>query len=71
MELGGQAETGHPRRHDSSDWVVTTPSASLTPRLAPCDSCTSWSVSEVIELEQLKQRYYEPGLLSKVMGFSD
>lgn len=26
---------------------------------------------EVIELEQLKARYYEPGLLSKVLGYSD
>jgi uncharacterized caspase-like protein len=25
---------------------------------------------EVIELEQLKERYYEPGLLAKLMGFS-
>ncbi|MBK6997265.1 MAG: hypothetical protein IPH31_20970 [Lewinellaceae bacterium] len=25
---------------------------------------------EVIELEQLKERYYEPGLLGKLMGFS-
>jgi hypothetical protein len=23
----------------------------------------------VIELEQLKERYYEPGLLAKIMGF--
>jgi hypothetical protein len=24
---------------------------------------------EVVELEQLKDRYYEPGLFAKVMGF--
>src|SRR5690606_21722297 len=26
---------------------------------------------ETIELEQLKERYYEPGLMQKLLGFSD
>ena len=27
--------------------------------------------NEVIELDQLKERYYEPGLWQKLMGYSD
>ncbi|WP_298608852.1 caspase family protein [uncultured Spirosoma sp.] len=62
---------------DSTDWVVTTPSGlfDASPGAMklmhyvvnhPSDQNKPW---KVIELEQLKQRYYQPGLLPILMGF--
>jgi WD40 repeat protein len=63
---------------DSTDWVVTTPSGlfDASPGAMklmhyvvndPTDNDEPW---KVIELDQLKQRYYQPGLLPILMGFS-
>lgn len=60
---------------DSSDWVVTTPGGlfDASPGVMRQLHYVVFydNVYEVIELEQLKTRYYEPGLLQKLLGFSD
>ena len=55
---------------DKSDWAVVTPDGRFD--ASPnAQKLMYWRVgSEQIELEQLKERYYEPGLLAKIMGFS-
>ncbi len=54
---------------DSTDWVVTTPSGLFD--ASPDAMKLMYYVQglDVIELEQLKERYYEPGLLAKIIGF--
>lgn len=60
---------------DSADWIVTTPSGLFD--ASPGAMRDLYFVVfydgafEVIELEQLKARYYEPGLLQKLIGFSE
>lgn len=58
---------------DSTDWVVTSPSGlfDASPGAMNLMYFVVGEELDVIELEQLKERYYEPGLLSKVMGFSN
>ena len=60
---------------DTSDWVVTTPSG-LFDASSEAMKRMHYVVNfdkawEIIELEQLKTRYYEPGLLPKLIGQSD
>ncbi len=82
--LGEQASTSKPQEiqafatlfHlDSTDWVVTSPNGLFDASPAamlelhyvvPYDQ--DW---EVIDLEQLKSRYYEPGLLPKLLGYTN
>ncbi|MBL7826747.1 MAG: caspase family protein, partial [Saprospiraceae bacterium] len=52
------------------DWAVTTPDGLFDASAGAMQALFYTVGREVIELEQLKERYYEPGLLSKVMGFS-
>ncbi len=55
---------------DSNDWVVYTP-AGLFDASPGAMKYLYYTVGmETIELEQLKERYYEPGLLSKLLGFN-
>jgi WD40 repeat protein len=54
---------------DSTDWVVATPSGLFDASPGAMKLMYYIQGLEVIELEQLKERYYEPGLLSKIMGF--
>lgn len=68
--LGGQ-ELATLVALDSSDWVVTTPSGLFDASPGAMRLMYFVVGLEVIELEQLKVRYYEPGLLSKIMGFAD
>lgn len=55
---------------DEEDWAVVTPDGRFD--ASPnAQKLMHWMVgTEPIELEQLKERYYEPGLLSKLMGFN-
>ncbi|GAB4038380.1 caspase family protein [Spirosoma gilvum] len=64
---------------DSTDWAVTTPSGlfDASPGAMklmhyvvndPTDNDEPW---KVIELDQLKQRYYQPGLLPILMGYKN
>jgi hypothetical protein len=68
--LGGQ-ELATLVAIDSTDWVVTTPNGLFDASPGAMRLMYFVVGLEVIELEQLKERYYEPGLLSKVMGFAD
>ncbi len=56
---------------DSTDWVVTTPSGLFDASPGAMNLMHYVVGLEVIDLEQLKDRYYEPGLLAKVMGFAE
>lgn len=60
---------------DSTDWVITSPNGLFDASPAAILELhyvvpygQEW---EVIELEQLKSRYYEPGLLPKLMGYAN
>ena len=55
---------------DDRDWAVVTPDGRFD--ASPnAQKLMHWMVgSEPIELEQLKERYYEPGLLAKLTGFN-
>lgn len=59
---------------DSADWVITTPTGlfDATPKAMDLMHYVVYTekAPELIGLEQLKARYYEPGLLSKLLGFS-
>jgi len=54
---------------DSNDWVVTTPSGLFDASPGAMQLMHYMVGLEVVELKQLKTRYYEPYLLQKVMGF--
>lgn len=51
-------------------WAVTTPSGLFDASPDMMDSLHYVSGMEIIDLEQLKERYYEPGLLAKLFGLS-
>jgi WD40 repeat protein len=53
----------------STDWIVTTPSGLFDASPGAMKLMYHVQGLEVIELDQLKERYYEPGLLAKIMGF--
>lgn len=55
---------------DSIDWVVTTPSGLFDASPGAMNLMHFVVGTEAIDLEQLKERYYDPGLLAKLMGFS-
>ncbi len=60
---------------DGGNWVVTSPNG-LFDASQKATELLFYKINyeqqtEVIELEQLKTRYYEPGLLQKLLGFSD
>ena len=54
---------------DSNDWVVTTPSGLFDASPGAMKLMHYVVGLEVIDLEQLKERYYEPSLLAKILGF--
>lgn len=60
---------------DPDNWVVTTPNGLFDASIGAMErmyyEVEYQGKKEYIELEQLKARYYEPGLLSKVLGYSD
>lgn len=53
-----------------NDWAITTPSGLFDASPGAMEMMYFLSGEEVIELEQLKERYYEPGLISKVLGLA-
>ena len=54
-----------------SDWAVMHPSGLFDASHGAMDKMYYLVGQEVIELEQLKERYYEPGLYQKVLGYDD
>ncbi|HPI07245.1 MAG TPA: caspase family protein [Saprospiraceae bacterium] len=55
---------------NQNDWAVISPSGLFDASPGAMELMYFTIGNEVIELEQLKERYYEPGLLSKVMGLA-
>ncbi|HPH20227.1 MAG TPA: caspase family protein, partial [Haliscomenobacter sp.] len=53
------------------DWLVTTPEGLFDASEGAMKHLYYVAGIEVIALDQLKDRYYEPGLLAKVMGFAE
>lgn len=53
---------------DSADWVVTTPDGLFDASPGAMKLMYYMVGLEVVELAQLKERYYEPGLLARVIG---
>jgi WD40 repeat protein len=53
---------------DTSDWVVIHPSGLFDASPGAMDKMYYLVGREIIELEQLKERYYEPGLFQRVMA---
>ena len=56
---------------DSIDWVATTSSGLFDASPGAMNLMYFVVGVEAIDLEQLKERYYEPGLMQKLLGFSD
>ena len=55
---------------NQNDWTVTTPSGLFDASPGAMELMYFLMGDEIIELEQLKERYYEPGLLAKIMGLA-
>ncbi len=55
---------------EEDNWVVTAPSGLFDASPGAMNLMYFVVGQEVVELEQLKERYFEPGLLAKVMGYS-
>ena len=55
---------------DSTDWMVIAPNGLFDASQKAMEFLHFVADNEVIELLQLKDRYYEPGLLSKLLGYS-
>jgi WD40 repeat protein len=51
-----------------NDWVVTTPDGLFDASPGAMNGIYYTVGREIVEFEQLKERYYEPGLLGKLMG---
>ena len=56
---------------DSSDWAVTTPEGLFDASPGAMNRMYYVQGLEVIDLAQLKDRYYEPGLFARVMGLAE
>ena len=55
---------------DSSDWVTTSPIGLFDASPGAMRMMYYLDQQNVIELEQLKERYYEPGILPMLLGFA-
>jgi WD40 repeat protein/ankyrin repeat protein len=55
----------------NTDWAVKTPAGLFDASPAAMKSMYYSVGTEIIELDQLKSRYYEPALLAKLMGFKE
>ncbi len=56
---------------DSMDWVVVDPEGRFDATQNAMNLMHFVLGDEIIEFQQLKDRYYEPGLMNKVLGYSD
>lgn len=55
---------------DSINWVAVSPTGLFDATPGVMDLLYFVIGTEVVELEQLKERYFEPGLLQKLLGYS-
>lgn len=53
-----------------NDWVITTPAGLFDASDGAMQNMYFRLGTEILELEQLKERYFEPGLLQKILGYS-
>lgn len=53
---------------DSTEWAVTTPTGLFDASPGAMNLMHFVVGTEIVDLEQLKERYYEPGLLGKLVG---
>jgi len=53
---------------DNTDWIITTPEGLFDASSGAMDKMHYVLGTEIIELSQLKDRYYEPGLLKKILN---
>ncbi len=56
---------------DSADWAVTTPRGLYDASPSAMKLMHYVAGTDVISIDQIKDRYYEPGLLAKVAGFNE
>ncbi len=56
---------------DSIDWVVTNPDGLFDASQGAMDKMHYQLGMEVVAFDQLKERYYQPGLLSQVLGITN
>lgn len=54
-----------------NDWIVTTPDGLFDATPAAMKALYYVEGMEIIELGQMKDRFYEPGLLQKLLGFNE
>ncbi|MBL7775973.1 MAG: caspase family protein [Saprospiraceae bacterium] len=54
----------------ATDWVVSSPSGLFDASPGAMQQLYYMIGLDVVDLEQLKERYYEPGLLGKITGFA-
>lgn len=55
----------------TEDWMVATPDGLFDASPGAMDSLYFVVGLEIVAMDQLKERYYEPGLLAKVLGFEE
>lgn len=55
----------------TEDWMVATPDGLFDASPGAMDSLYFVVGLEIVAIDQLKERYYEPGLLAKVLGFGE
>ncbi len=55
---------------NDQDWIALAPNGLFDASAGVMDLLYYTTNQEVIELEQLKARYYEPGLIQKLLGYS-
>lgn len=55
----------------AEDWAITTPEGLFDASPNAMQEMYFVVENEPLELDQLKKRYYEPGLLQKLLGYSD
>ena len=56
---------------DDTEWVISTPNGLFDASPGAMDKLYYVAGMETIDLEQLKHRYYQPGLLPILLGYSD
>ena len=48
---------------------MTPPAASTPPMTATSTGCTGWTATSRIRCKEFKDRFHDPGLLAKYLGF--
>ena len=70
IQDAGMAEIARIITFDSINWAVTTPSGLFDASQGAMGLLHYTVGLQAVEIEQLKERYYEPGLLPKLLGWA-